>query len=133
MGDIRVNEDVLFVLDRVSGMEQSTEEYRAEPTKNEVEAIEIMRHYCKNVTPQYCPIICNFIIFLFTYLLCAQIWRSNIDVNFCSIKRSCHILNQNSPRRYISCISEKIYILSPNNIHISRVSRIFHIYFFSPS
>ncbi|KAL0122703.1 hypothetical protein PUN28_007415 [Cardiocondyla obscurior] len=37
MGDIRVNEDVLFVLDRVSGMEQNSEEYRAEPVKNESE------------------------------------------------------------------------------------------------
>ncbi|XP_077281446.1 salivary gland-expressed bHLH isoform X1 [Temnothorax americanus] len=37
MGDIRVNEDVLFVLDRVSGMEQNSEEYHAEPAKNESE------------------------------------------------------------------------------------------------
>jgi len=37
MGDIRVNEDVPFVLDRVSGMEQNSEEYRVEPVKNEVE------------------------------------------------------------------------------------------------
>ncbi|XP_011881672.1 PREDICTED: uncharacterized protein LOC105569649 isoform X2 [Vollenhovia emeryi] len=37
MGDIRVNEDVLFVLDRVPGMEQNSEEYRAEPAKNESE------------------------------------------------------------------------------------------------
>lgn len=51
MGDIRVNEDVPFVLDRVSAMEQNSEEYRAEPVKNEVEAIEVMRHYRKNVTP----------------------------------------------------------------------------------
>ncbi|XP_011062381.1 PREDICTED: uncharacterized protein LOC105150777 isoform X2 [Acromyrmex echinatior] len=48
MGDIRVNEDVPFVLDRVSAMEQNSEEYRAEPVKNEVEAIEVMRHYHKN-------------------------------------------------------------------------------------
>ncbi|KAG5311006.1 MESP2 protein, partial [Acromyrmex insinuator] len=37
MGDIRVNEDVPFVLDRVSAMEQNSEEYRAEPVKNESE------------------------------------------------------------------------------------------------
>ncbi|XP_018316004.1 uncharacterized protein sage isoform X2 [Mycetomoellerius zeteki] len=48
MGDIRVNEDVPFVLDRVSAMEQNSEEYCAEPVKNEVEAIEVMRHYRKN-------------------------------------------------------------------------------------
>ncbi|KYN37166.1 hypothetical protein ALC56_08957 [Trachymyrmex septentrionalis] len=37
MGDIRVNEDVPFVLDRVSAMEQNSEEYHAEPVKNESE------------------------------------------------------------------------------------------------
>lgn len=37
MGDIRVNEDVPFVLDRVSGMEQNSAEYRAETVKNESE------------------------------------------------------------------------------------------------
>ncbi|RLU14967.1 hypothetical protein DMN91_012854 [Ooceraea biroi] len=38
MDDTRVNEEVTFVLDRVSRMEQNSEEYRVEPAKNEVEA-----------------------------------------------------------------------------------------------
>lgn len=57
MGDIRVNEDVLFVLDRVSGMEQNSEEYRVEPVKNEVKAVEVMQHCRKNLTSQYCSIM----------------------------------------------------------------------------
>lgn len=36
MGDTRVNEEVPFVLDQVPTMEQNSEEYRAEPPKNEV-------------------------------------------------------------------------------------------------
>ncbi|EZA61354.1 Myogenic factor [Ooceraea biroi] len=35
MDDTRVNEEVTFVLDRVSRMEQNSEEYRVEPAKNE--------------------------------------------------------------------------------------------------
>ncbi|XP_020280099.1 uncharacterized protein LOC109852919 [Pseudomyrmex gracilis] len=37
MGDTRVNEEVPFALDRMTGMDQNPEEYRAEPTKNESE------------------------------------------------------------------------------------------------
>ncbi|KAL6255728.1 hypothetical protein P5V15_012971 [Pogonomyrmex californicus] len=48
MGDIRVNEDVRFVLDQVS-MEQNSEEYCAEPKNiHEIEAIGAMRHCHKN-------------------------------------------------------------------------------------
>lgn len=36
MGDTRVNEEVPFTLDRMTGMNQNPEDYRAEPTKNEV-------------------------------------------------------------------------------------------------
>jgi len=57
MGDIRVNEDVPFVLDRVSGMEQNSEEYRVEPVKNEVAIEMILATLDKNVTPQYWPIM----------------------------------------------------------------------------
>lgn len=68
MGDIGVNEDVPFVLDRVSGMEQNSKEYHTKPAKNEGEAVGAMGHYHKNVTPQYCPIIQLIaVIFLFIY------------------------------------------------------------------
>lgn len=75
MDDIRVNEDVPFVLDRMSGMEQNLKEYHTEPAKNEGEAIGAMQHYHKNVTPQYCPIIQLIaVIFLFTL-------RTSLDSN----------------------------------------------------
>lgn len=37
MDDTGINEEMPFVLDRVSMMEQNSDEYRAEPAKNEVE------------------------------------------------------------------------------------------------
>jgi len=38
MDDTRINDEMPFMLDRVSRMEQNPEEYRADPAKNEVEA-----------------------------------------------------------------------------------------------
>jgi len=38
MDDTRVNDEMPFVLDRVSRMEQNPEEYRADPANHEVEA-----------------------------------------------------------------------------------------------
>lgn len=43
MDDIRINEEMSFVLDRVPVMEQNSDEYRAESAKNEVE-VKFMAH-----------------------------------------------------------------------------------------
>lgn len=92
MGDIRVNENVLFVLDRVTGMEENSEEYHAEPAKNEVEAIEVMRHYRENVTLQYCPIKLQLIAPSSSYLLIYIAHKSGLKYRYklCNIKRSLH-------------------------------------------